>query len=164
MKSILVQLSALLLVSLAFGVIRQVVPNGIRWTGRWPTEHTSAREAYTLMAKEGDPGFIGLEEAARFQAKRTAVFLDARKKSDFEEARIQGARSLPYYEVDRYQEQALTGLSADSLIVIYCEGVGCELSFFLGRELQAAGYTEVRIFYGGFPEWNQAGLPMERGP
>ena len=58
-------------------------------------------------------------------------------------------------------KKALEGLKPEAPLVLYCEGVGCELSFFLGRELQGQGYKNIRIFYGGFPEWKDAGLPVE---
>jgi 3-mercaptopyruvate sulfurtransferase SseA len=28
--------------------------------------------------------------------------------------------------------------------------------------LVAGGFTNIRIFYGGYPEWSQAGLPIEK--
>lgn len=154
--------SFLLLFSIAAGALRQLAPQGIAWNGRWPTSSTSAEEAYNMMAKPGDPPFIGFADVIRHQQEKVSVFLDARSSKEFAEGRIPGARSLPYYEIEAHQQKALEGLTADSSIIIYCEGVGCELSFFLGRDLQAAGYKNIRIFYGGYPEWKNAGLPVEK--
>jgi 3-mercaptopyruvate sulfurtransferase SseA len=56
----------------------------------------------------------------------------------------------------------MQGLEADSPIIIYCEGIGCELSFFLGRDLKAGGFSNIKIFYGGYPEWSSAGLPVDK--
>lgn len=130
--------------------------------GQWPTDKTSSEAAYKMMAKPGDPGFVSVEEAAQLQKNSDVIFLDARSSKDYSEGRIPGARSLPYYELESHQDQALTGVQAETQVIIYCEGVGCELSFFLGRELQMAGYKNIRIFYGGFPEWKSAGLPIEK--
>ncbi len=113
------------------------------------------------MARPDDPGFVPLAEVIEIQQKKTALILDARSVDEFKAGRIPGSRNLPYYEMDAHQQAALEGLTAESPIVIYCEGIGCELSFFLGRELQTSGYTNIRIFYGGYPEWQQAGLPIE---
>lgn len=154
---------AVLLITLSVlaGGARQYFPHGIKWNGQWPTSTTSAQDAYTMMAQPGDPAFMGLAEVIVHQEKKSAVFIDARTNEEYSAGHIPGARSLPYYEIDQYKDAALNGLTADHLIVIYCEGVGCELSFFLGRELQAGGFTNVRIFYGGFPEWKNAGFPVE---
>jgi len=152
----------ILSLSLLFGVARQYFPQGIKWAGKWPTSSTSALDAYNMMAQEGDPPFVSLEEVIELQRTKSGVLLDARAYKEFIQGRIPDARSLPYYEIDQYQEVALKGLKSDTPLVIYCEGVGCELSFFLGRELQKAGYQKIRIFYGGYPEWREAGFPIEK--
>ena len=114
------------------------------------------------MAKPGDPAFVSLQDVIEIQEHKSATLLDARSSEEFSTGHIPTSRSLPFYEMDTKQAAAVEGLYADSPIVIYCEGVGCELSFFLGRELQKQGYTNIKIFYGGYPEWKDAGLPIEK--
>jgi rhodanese-related sulfurtransferase len=156
-------LVVLVVLSVAMAAVRQHWgPRSISWTGRWPTAATAAEDAYKMMAKPGDPAFVGLSEAIDLHDKKTATFLDARSAADFAAGRIPGARNLPFYQLDEFWTPALAGLNETSPLVIYCEGVGCELSFFLGRELQSAHYKNVRIFYGGYPEWSGAGLPIEK--
>ncbi len=152
----------LLGLSLSAGALRPFFPKGIAWNGKWPTSSTSAEEAYRMMAREGDPPFVSLQEIIELQDDPNNHLLDARSHDEFVAGRIPRARNLPYYEMEKYQEAALSGVAKTDSIIIYCEGVGCELSFFLGRELVASGYTNVRIFYGGYPEWKDAGLPIEK--
>jgi rhodanese-related sulfurtransferase len=151
----------LLILSVSIGVVRQWAPNGISGFGRWPTKNTEAREAYKMMAVKGDPPFISLPDVIEVR-DQGGIILDARSHSLYVEGHVPGARSLPFYELDKYMDTALGDLAADTPIMIYCEGVVCELSFYLGRELQAAGYTNIHIFYGGYPEWTAAGLPVEK--
>jgi rhodanese-related sulfurtransferase len=148
--------------SVGAAALRQSLPHSISWTGRWPTEETSAENAYRMLAREGDPAFISLEEVITVQAKGSATILDARTNDEFKAGHIPGSRSLPFYEIDTYKASALQGLTSESPIIIYCEGIGCELSFFLGRELVAGGFVNVKIFYGGYPEWAGAGLPVDK--
>lgn len=115
-----------------------------------------------MMARPGDPGFVSLQEVIAIQEKGEVRLLDDRSKEEFAAGHIPHSKNLPYYEFDQYQKVALEGLTLDSPIVIYCEGVGCELSFFLGRDLHMYGYKNIRIFYGGYPEWHDAGLPIEK--
>ncbi len=150
------------LLSLAAGALRQFAPHGIAWNGHWPTESTSAEDAYKMMAREGDPAFVSLADVIAIQENKTATLVDARSSDEYAAGHLPGSRSLPYYEMDKLQAVALEGLALDAPLVIYCEGVGCELSFFLGRELKAQGYTNLRIFYGGYPEWSNAGLPVAK--
>ena len=113
-----------------------------------------------MVARPEDPAFISLAEIITIQENKQATLIDARSAEEFAAGYISGSRSLPYYDMDKVQAVALEGLALDAPLIVYCEGVGCELSFFLGRELQAQGYTNIRIFYGGYPEWKNAGLPI----
>ena len=161
-KSAISQSILLLVLAVLLGLVRQSAPHGIRWNGQWPTEKTSALAAYEMMAEENDPPFVSLQETIQAQQKKSAILLDARASEEFQKGFIPGARNLPYYEIEEYQAKALDGVQADTPVIIYCEGVGCELSFFLGRELQEGGYTNIGIFYGGYPEWEKAGLRIQK--
>ncbi len=156
------QAALFLALSLGCGALRQLAPNGLSWMGRWPTSSTSAQEAYTMMTQEGDPAFVDLATAIRLEESKAAFFIDARSLADYKAGHVPGARSLPFYELDTTREKALAGLPMDSPLVLYCEGIDCELSIFLGRELKKFGYTNLKIFYGGAPEWKNAGLRMEK--
>ena len=159
--SALTQAIFLVALSVAAGAVRQFFPDGVRWTGRWPTADTSAEDAYKMMAHAGDPPFASIAEAIALHNNRV-IFLDARSKDEYAAGHIPRARSLPYYEIDQYAAKALEGVKPNDRLVVYCEGPGCELSLFLGRELLARGYTDIRDFYGGFPEWQKAGLEVEK--
>lgn len=162
MKSRFLQITVILGLSLLGALFRQSFPNALSWRGQWPGSNASALEAYKVFAKPGDPPFIGLMDALDIQKTGQGIFLDARSKGDFAKGRIPHARNLPFYEMDAFQDAALAGAESGTLLVVYCEGIGCELSFLMGRELQGAGYTNVQIFYGGYPEWTAAGLPIEK--
>lgn len=148
--------------SLVLGAVRPFFPRGIAWNGKWPTSSTSAKDAYDMMAKYGDPSFVSLQDVISIQEKKEAVLLDARSAEEYKAGRIPDSRNLPYYEFETYQQEALKDVTPETPVIIYCEGVGCELSFFLGRDLLNMGYKNVRIFYGGYPEWRDAGLRLEK--
>jgi len=158
---VLAQAAVLLLLSFAAAAARSYLPDSIRWNGRWPTADTSAEQAYKMMAQPTDPPFASLAEAIALHGGG-AVFIDARAAEEFAVGRIPRARNLPFYDLEAHEKAALADLKPDTRLVVYCEGVGCELSLFLGRELQARGFTDIRDFYGGFPEWQKAGLEVEK--
>ncbi|MFN0118224.1 MAG: rhodanese-like domain-containing protein [Elusimicrobiota bacterium] len=161
-ENLLFQFLLLLLFSLLFGFGRQYFPQGISWFGQWPTSSTSTEDAYRMIAREGDPEFVSLAEVIQIQKDQSSFIIDARTSQEFTIGRIPHSRNLPFYEMEKFQNDAMKGIDTDDAIIIYCEGVGCELSFFLGREFQTQGYQNVRIFYGGYPEWKNAGLPIEK--
>lgn len=103
---------------------------------------------------------VELDEVRELQGS-TTLLIDARSRTAFAEGHLPGARSLP-----RGEEVAGVGaLQAEvplsTPLIVYCSGYDCTDSFALAESLIAAGYRHVRVFEGGFPEWRDAGLPVE---
>ena len=47
-------------------------------------------------------------------------------------------------------------------MVTYCGGGSCEISISVAWELLGVGKTHIAVYMGGFPEWAQAGYPVEK--
>ena len=105
---------------------------------------------------------VSLEEV-RELAAAGGVLVDARAAELYAEGHLPGARSLPLGEVEEHLDAFREAASADTAVVTYCNGYDCPDSFDLGVELLRAGWRDVRVFEGGYPEWRDAGLPVERG-
>jgi len=137
--------------------------NRILLIGEWPSISGSDTVAVPPSAQEGDPLFISLDDAAARHQSRNVLFIDARDPEDFEYGHILGAINLPYDYVEDYWDEVVPRIPGDKELVIYCSGTECELSLFLGREMVAEGYEKIFVFYGGWREWEGAGLPIEKG-
>ena len=107
------------------------------------------------------PATITLEDAKRLQDLNDAVFVDARHEFDYKLGHIAGAINLPLSEFTPQHPQFLA-LSKSKHIVVYCDGAGCNSSIELAAKLYEHGFAEVKIFFGGWQEWNSAHLPVER--
>lgn len=92
-----------------------------------------------------------------------AVLVDARATELYAEGHLPGARSLPLEEMDEHLEAFRQAVPPEAVIITYCNGYGCPDSFDQGVRLLEAGWREVRVFEGGYPEWRDAGLPVEQG-
>lgn len=92
-----------------------------------------------------------------------AVPVDARDAALYAEGHLPGAISLPLGEADARLAGFRAQVDVRRTLVLYCNGYGCPDSFDLGLQLIKAGYQDVRVFEGGFPEWRDAGLPVEKG-
>ena len=57
---------------------------------------------------------------------------------------------------------ALDELDPDTEIVVYCGGAYCVESIYAYYRLERAGFTHVRRYAGGIPDWEEAGFPLER--
>jgi rhodanese-related sulfurtransferase len=93
----------------------------------------------------------------------SAVMVDARETGFFVDGHLPGAVSLPLGEVEAQLAGFLRKIPLERTLVVYCNGYGCPDSFDLGLRLLEAGYRDVRVFEGGFPEWRDAGLPVKTG-
>lgn len=113
---------------------------------------------------------ISASEANALIAKGMPVY-DVRVEDEYRNAHIPGAHSVPYKEGsakevdfepadDRF---ALNKLPKDknAAFMMYCDGTICWKSYKSAVMAINAGWKNVYWFRGGFPEWKQAGLPVE---
>ncbi len=106
---------------------------------------------------------VSLEEARALFLTHGAVFIDARPPELFDEGHIKGALNIFSENFDQSFEQAMAGVSPESLIITYCDGETCNLSEDLALQLSARGYSHVRVLVNGWSKWRDAGLPVETG-
>jgi rhodanese-related sulfurtransferase len=103
---------------------------------------------------------VELAEVRELQGS-TTLLIDARSREAFAEGHLPGARSLPRAEAVSGVGALLAEVPLSTPLIVYCSGYDCHDSFELAEGLIAAGYRQVRIYEGGFPEWRDAGLPLE---
>ncbi len=82
------------------------------------------------------------------------VLIDARPEKRFEQGHIPASINIPDTQIDKYIWQ-IKDKQKDTEIVTYCQGTTCEKSVFLAIELKKMGYTNVKVYRGGVPEWEQ---------
>lgn len=72
---------------------------------------------------------------------------------------LPGAVHLSPISVRQDAPQVLPDKNA--LVVLYCSDASCLASGVAARELEALGYSDVRVYEGGKQDWMEAGLPVE---
>jgi rhodanese-related sulfurtransferase len=105
---------------------------------------------------------LDLEEARTLYKERTGVFVDARSAKEFGEGHIPGALLLPLDDFDEAVSSWMDLIPPDTLLITYCAGAGCESSWDVAELLREEGYSQVKVFFGGWGEWKDAGYPVER--
>ncbi|MBI5501149.1 MAG: metalloregulator ArsR/SmtB family transcription factor [Deltaproteobacteria bacterium] len=98
------------------------------------------------------------DELLRRARRRDVVVLDVRPREEYAAGHIAGAVSLPLPELQR----RLSELPRGRRVVAYCRGPYCVLAAEAVRLLRKRGIDAVRL-KDGFPEWRDAGLPVEAG-
>lgn len=94
-------------------------------------------------------------------AQADLILVDVRNRASWEQARAQGAVSLPYPEVAARGSQVLV---RGRIPVLYCTCPNESTSIAAARELERLGAEEVVVLVGGLRAWANAGLPMDFGP
>ncbi len=79
------------------------------------------------------------------------TLIDSRPLVRFQEGAIPGAIHLPFIGFDKFADR----LPKDKaqLIVFYCGGITCTLSPNSLKKAQLMGYTNLRVYREGEPEW-----------
>jgi rhodanese-related sulfurtransferase len=115
-----------------------------------------------------DKPFVEISgDDAAWLVARGVVTLDARRTKVFEEGHILGARSFPVWESDiDARVTAFVGEGRDGSIpvVLYCSGGDCEDSHLLARKLFGAGFNNILVYAGGWPDWQKRGGKSATGP
>ncbi|WP_181197175.1 c-type cytochrome [Enhygromyxa salina] len=106
-----------------------------------------------------DDRFIGVDavKAALDQGAKL-IILDARPHADFLDGHIEGAVSIPFFDLDTVIDE----LPQDVWIVNYC---GCPhaVSGQSFDALQAAGFETIAVLDEGYYEWVERGYPVAIG-
>lgn len=119
---------------------------------------------YGFISLEEDPSinFIMLPEAEELFSMNETLFIDSRMAEAFKAGHIYGAVNIPYE--DKIDASLLVEFSVpkEKSLVVYCDGSQCQSSVGLARLLHDQGFINIRVFFGGWKEWQMEGLPVER--
>jgi rhodanese-related sulfurtransferase len=103
---------------------------------------------------------ITLAETRRLLKKKGTVLVDGRSMLEWEQSHLKGALPLPLGDFEKNYQIYQKRLKRAKIIIAYCHGKGCHLSDALCQDLVNKGFTNVAVFWGGYPEWSAAHLPL----
>jgi rhodanese-related sulfurtransferase len=108
---------------------------------------------------------IGLTEFRSAVQSRSALILDARPSPFFVRGHVPGAFNLERDDF-AHDYRRLSGVlknAGDKPIMVYCSGGACHDSRLVANALVTLGFSNVRVFTGGWEEWSATGLPVSKG-
>jgi len=176
-KNILKEVLIITLVSLIMGlIVNSVNPKGIPLvrddSERFKIDSASVqgnenKSVEKVKTKEGfvKPQNIPVETAKKL-FDENVIFIDGREDFEFKEGHIKGAINIPYkdfYTKTPEEKQKMLGdIGKEKTIVSYCGGDDCEISIDNAYEMAKIGYDDVKIYIGGYREWNNLGYPVNK--
>lgn len=111
--------------------------------------------AYLTVKDELEP--LPRVELLTRARKGLVTVVDVRPQEEFAAGHVPGAINVPVKDL----AQRLKGLPKNQEIVAYCRGPHCVLAYDAVAQLREAGFSARRL-EDGFPEWREAGLPVEK--
>ncbi len=100
---------------------------------------------------------IGYDDVAKLVAlgpdNGNYTLIDSRPLPRFQDGTIPTAINLPYPSFDKLVDRLPKDKSR--LTIFFCQGVTCMMSPSSLRKAEALGYTNVRVYREGMPEWSQ---------
>ncbi len=95
-----------------------------------------------------------------------ALLIDARPNPKYLKGTIPSSINIPDTQIDKYIGQ-LDKVAKDKEIIVFCGGWGCEKSPIVAGYLQGKGYTNVKLYQAGKPEWAgknylEVGVPVAK--
>jgi 3-mercaptopyruvate sulfurtransferase SseA len=147
----------LILVCLVLGVVTNM---DFAWSAL-RGERKLSIEDRVAEAGETDLPRIGLEEAATAFIDGKTLFIDARDEDAFDAGHIPSAIDVPWEEAQYDYSLIDRKVPHGTPLITYCDGSDCDASILLGAALRELGYENVRVFFGGWVEWEEADYPIE---
>lgn len=96
--------------------------------------------------------FDFVKQQVAIPPKKGVMLIDARPAGrKFNPGHIFGAINIPDDKFEQMKDQLPQDKS--QLLVYYCEGPECLLSHNSARKAEALGYTNVKVYTNGYPEW-----------
>ncbi len=108
---------------------------------------------------ESDFRKITIEEAQKYFD--ISIIIDARSESDFLMGHIPNAINIPAKDFEKYIDKIFE-LPQDTQLIIYCEGIHCNLSHVLAEKIKIFGFKNIAIMYEGIEGWIRRNLPVEK--
>ena len=100
---------------------------------------------------------IDLATALRLHKADGVVFIDARKKVEFDTGHIPGAINIPSESFDEAFPPHKTSLLKADKIVTYCSDVECDEAYELAEMLRETLKRPILVFGGGMKEYQAKG-------
>lgn len=91
------------------------------------------------------------------------IILDARSPREFAAGRIPGAKNLSWERIGDTPRDQDPRVERYKDKVVYGADRGSASAKALTKRMLQAGYSNVRMYFGGLEEWTRAGYPVESG-
>jgi len=159
-KRLIVRSAFLVVAASAIGLI----VNAVRTPNVDLFGYKPPKQKIVEAAKPGEKAIVSeidLATAIGLQKTQGVLFVDARKKVEFDTGHIPAAINIPSEDFEKAFPPHKQSLVKADKIVTYCTDIECDESFELAARLREALGRSILVFAGGMKEYQGKG-PVER--
>lgn len=146
-------------VAAAFG-FNYLSPNGIALVGQWDADRGTI--SAKTKSKPVDTGIevISPEIVHHMIETGQRILVDVRSRQEYLQGHIPSALSFPIEMFDENVALMMARLKPDDPLLIYCSSAECQLSHTFAAYIAPMGFTDVKVFSGGFRQWQEEGYEV----
>lgn len=136
-------------------------PKGIALKGQWQVQKgvISAIPKTKVISPSREINHPDL--IRQIVENKERAILDVRHKDFYDLGHLPGAMSFPLTQFDEDLKRLQSLFAKDTPILVYCSGFDCDASHIFASRLSKQNYTDVKVFPGGFDQWQKLGLAIE---
>lgn len=139
-----------------------VSPFGIALQGQWETSKGTVRALSKNDTVDATIEIILPEQMLDMVQDKTQHILDVRPREIYDQGHLPHAISFPLMEFDEKISHFLSTMDRQSAILVYCSSFECTDSHTVAQRLTHMGYTNIKVFSGGFRLWQDMGYDIEK--
>ncbi|MHB1429197.1 MAG: rhodanese-like domain-containing protein [Rhodocyclaceae bacterium] len=111
---------------------------------------------YKAYTKIVDFAYVKPHATTPIDRAKTAVVIDSRPtKPRYDPGHLPGAINIVEPLFDKQKDRLPADKNKE--IIFYCQGPACELSHHSAYKAEALGYTNIKVYQGGEPDWKAKG-------
>lgn len=137
-------------------------PFGIAMFGQWET----AKGVVTANSKTDSPnGSIEInhpEIIHQIVEHKKRLVIDVRPRETYAQGHLPHAISFPLMAFDENIAQILGTIDRKAPVLVYCSSIECSDSHTFAQRLIRLRYEDVKVFSGGFRQWQEKGYEIEK--
>ena len=98
-------------------------------------------------------------ESSRHFFPQDVVLVDCRDRASVEQGTIPAAINIPVDATAAFESAMLQGIPKNVPLILFCQSEHCSYDELVARRMIGRGYSDVRLFHGGYREWKASVAP-----
>ena len=137
-------------------------PFGIALFGQWEPSKGVVTSYSGTDSVQASIEIKSIEMIKQIVKKKERIILDVRPREIYNQGHLPDALSFPLKDFDDSVSQLIRSIDRQSALLVYCSSVGCTDSHTFAARLKNLRYTDVKVFSGGFRQWQKVGYEIQK--